>query len=814
MRRTVVICACIFVLALVPPVAAAALPGSAQEQNSSSGSEGSSRTPPPPLGADIEMICGDSQVDVNHASREAMATTFRLPVPVAARIVEQRPFGGVWELAAVPGLTPTKFTELTPLACATPLTTPPPAPDPCDGADDADLNNPEHRVRLAEIFGGPTAERILEESQKRPFLALSNARAPRVPGDAVGKIEKRREDLCVTPRPVITTDGSRFGWAYAGDGITLDHVGGATLTIHPAILDDPVGAWSSITPAEPIAVPDGVPNFPAFDLHVYDEWQDDGETVDVTLPVDPVQLGFGPNEARPMLVHWQGPSLTNADLISGTRLTVEGGRATAAVDDLSIFASITEFLIEDLVDHAYRLIGERYGPPGCDPPFDRPEGISLTSGVVELPGAIAPGGWPLKHCLQQGADAAGNINDNLAFKARNATDTMMTVRQTLGSGGVQATYEVLDVAGPSALLVKAIWDALGMNLVLPGSSALVTVPPGTTAAIDMHPDGAATITYGTIKVVLSLTLDNVELPEALDDFVTDLIEDSFLCALTTATSAAGGIQAFQNGSLSEMTNTVIGYLDDCIDTEDVVEELLEKAEEVGSEAAESAIKTLANAFNRLEMFLDIADPVISVSDTLVWGSWIDNGLVLIDHRAPRPIHDGRGDLYGPGCVTLRNDGLTWNVDEACQQAFLRSLTSIPIVCDQTGTCTANPQPAGGGTGGGDDDGNPCVSYDYLSGSFIIDADAGQGCLLPEQYTWCGFGSCVPIPSSFGRVVELTDGRSGYIGTDGRWFHLLSTDAYYDCLAGGQPLRSPHTASGKWYPDNLNNLTFGGDITGC
>ncbi len=73
---------------------------------------------------------------------------------------------------------------------------------------------------------------------------------------------------------------------------------------------------------------------------------------------------------------------------------------------------------------------------------------------------------------------------------------------------------------------------------------------------------------------------------------------------------------------------------------------------------------------------------------------------------------------------------------------------------------------------------------------------------------------MPLPEAFGRVVELTDGRSGYIRPDGQWFHLTSRAAYFDCLAGGQPLRSPHTSTGKWFPDNLNNLRFGGDIAGC
>ncbi len=526
------------------------------------------------------------------------------------------------------------------------------------------------------------------------------------------------------------------------------------------------------------------------------------------LPVDPALAKFDPEVAAPAFVHWTGPNSATPVLEYGDALVpVSGGRLAVAAASLSPRESITRFLIQDSVDVALRVLGERFGPPRCTDPFDRPNDVVLQSGVLNLDGAIAPGGWPVKHCLQQ-----GSVTD-LDLRLRNATDTLMKFDRVLGDGAFVVGDEPSDVTQPAALMVKGVWDGLGHGLVMPGSTVDLTVPAGTETTVNMQPDVVATTTYALAKFLLAQTVEQLPLPAAAKIVAVVGISETLGCAVAAATAAAGGWEALSVHRPSEIANAVLGFLGDCVDKSQLlVRVALASGQDIGS------AKDFEALFKRLDLYLDVADGAVTGVDTGVWGAWVPNGLIIVEHRQPEPLYDARGNLYGPGCVTPHGDGLTWLVDDACQQAFLASLSAQPITCDQTGTCTTtpqpptgNPQPGGPGTA---PTANPCVVWDYLAGKFVLTAGAGQGCLLPEQYTWCGYGGCVPLPEAFGRVVELTDGRSGYIRPDGQWFHLTSRAAYFDCLAGGQPLRSPHTSTGKWFPDNLNNLRFGGDIAGC
>jgi DNA uptake protein ComE-like DNA-binding protein len=138
----------------------------------------------------LTLNCAAGQIDLNHASTAQLQTLPDVPGPVASRIIALRPNDRTNDLLAVPGIGPTELAAIqaSGKACSTPLTLPPPAANVCTVNGQLDMNDPASKPGLAQLFGSPTAARIVGAE---PFPDLAHAMTVLAAGAGPGKVTKR-----------------------------------------------------------------------------------------------------------------------------------------------------------------------------------------------------------------------------------------------------------------------------------------------------------------------------------------------------------------------------------------------------------------------------------------------------------------------------------------------------------------------------------------------------------------------------------------------------------------------------------------------
>jgi hypothetical protein len=294
----------------------------------------------PAAPAPVAMECVPGQVDVNNPSAETFASLLTpdgspLSAPVRARILEGQPYLQPSDLLAVPGVTRNHIAlwSSRKLACATPKTLPPPAPDICE-KDQADVNDPRDRPRFAALYGRPTSDRLIEGI---PYPSVVNAL--RIAGVGPGRIMQTADLVCATPYP-IRHAGVDWAFATSDEGIAVDthgDYGAYTLTV-PAGVTGGLGSWASISEVNStLADAVGIDYFdldtPSADAHIHGPWLGH---VGLTLPKDPTDLGAGYADA---VIHHSSTNGLQIHANEGVAARPDG-RVTVALQDLSIVDSV------------------------------------------------------------------------------------------------------------------------------------------------------------------------------------------------------------------------------------------------------------------------------------------------------------------------------------------------------------------------------------------------------------------------------------------------------------------------------------------
>lgn len=283
---------------------------------------------PAPI-ASKRLACQPAQIDVNSATVAQLTAGLDLSRPVAERVVEHRKplYLDLEDLLVVEGIGAGALARLvaSKRACVDLPSTPPPTDaHVCSGHDQrVDVNRPGSRRALEDLFGRPTAERIVAGM---PYSGLASVVSEHIPGAGKGKAAKLAERLCATP-PTIDHESTRWGWASDAGG-RVDHPGGGTLTV-PAGTVGPGGAWGSVADLPWTDDDSG----PRYDMHLHASWADGDRAVYVTLPPDPFVAPSGSGDWTPTVLHGpQGSEDVHA--VAGVHRGGDG-RITAAVTSLS-----------------------------------------------------------------------------------------------------------------------------------------------------------------------------------------------------------------------------------------------------------------------------------------------------------------------------------------------------------------------------------------------------------------------------------------------------------------------------------------------
>jgi hypothetical protein len=379
-------------------------------------------TTPDPVAAK-RLGCQPGQTDVNSAT-VAQLQALGLARPIAERVVAHREplYLDLNDLLAVEGIGPGRVDALVKAgqACADLPVSPPPTDAhvcvPGDGR--VDVNRPSSLPALRDMFGGPTADRIVAGI---PYAGVASVVAEHIPGAGQGKQAKLIGRLCDTP-PTIDHGDTRWGWISTAGG-RVDHPDDATLTVPSGVLDDANGAWGSIRPLDHDSLYGG----PKFDFAINGAWQGNGDVVFTTLPRDTLDPPGDRSAWTPTLLHY---ATANGDPVVHALAGLEvgsDGRWTTALMSLSPVQSVwqlvssfprgfTSMLLSDLGKRIVKAIFlDAHEPSPCTP--DASNAQRLKVGV--FPDALATGSFggfvraPAKWCAQ-GAPADGHVELRLS----------------------------------------------------------------------------------------------------------------------------------------------------------------------------------------------------------------------------------------------------------------------------------------------------------------------------------------------------------------------------------------------------------------
>jgi hypothetical protein len=766
------------------------------------------------------MDCAAGQIDLNHASPAELQTLPDVSKSIADRIVVARPHDRVRDLLVVPGVGPDKLVriEATGKACSTPLTLPPPASDVCTKDGQLDVNDPATRAGIADLFGAPTAGRIVDA---QPFADLAHAKVVLAAGAGPGKVEKYAPRLCLTPEPKISRNVN-YSWAYARPGGRADY-SGFSLVVPAGVIDEPIGAWLRVTPQDPDLVRWPGSPYTTADFHIEGSWSGNGDHVYATLPQPEYARRLTDAHYEPSLLHWTDAAHTEGEVVAGERVRQDAGSGalTGAVRSLSTIDWL-EHKANWLIEPAYGvLFGIRFPGPGCpDEPWSEVPNTNLwtllgnearlTGARLDLPGNEVPySGFPIKHCVQTSRTAVV-VPFARGFYAellvRNSTGTVARVSKQAGNVALVDKSSLTDLlTDPVGYSVTHAGrgDALFVG---PGGDAGAAVPPATSGTIDMHSD----IVRSYVRLIAERAIG-----EVFDHFngsAEPILKERAEIITQRVQCMISQLNALGGSSVVNVVRDAAASLSDCLDFEDI---FLDLGNRMGKLVDEGRI-TQAQYRDAMRISLDVGDAVRELGKLLQIGGfviglaeplgWEAPAAIRVEHFDAPPGADALGNVIGPGCV--RRVGYGWTIDQGCQDRFLASLNGATNVCDASNLiCTY------GGTPPTDPTSGEC---DFFAGSGGIQPAAPACVLWSPNVTWCGFGQCVPWPQSALHVIELTDGRSMFIDANGGAWHLPTTDAYWSCANrfGVYRNRTDYQYQGKFYPANLASYQFMGDLNHC
>lgn len=626
----------------------------------------------------LVMDCEAEQVDLNHASLEQLMTLPDVSRPVAERLIESRPHDRVADLEVVPGIGPEKAVQIreSGLACSTPLTLPPPADDACTERR-IDLNNENSRSAVAEIFGGPTADRVVEA---RPFPDVDHALVTLARGVGPGKARKHADALCVTPVPKIS-GGVNYSWAYSETGGRADHEG-YSLVAPPGVLDDPIGQWLKI---DPLPTPSSdLPGsaWPSADFHIFGSWVGDGDEVFVTSPAGDYEDDLPGTDWVPILLHYDDASKATGEVLSGDRIHIDpASRAvTGHVSDLSPIdwaVAKANWLIEPTYGV---LFGVKFPAPGCGsaswtevPNTNKwthdGANLFLQGARLDLPGNEVPfGGFPIKHCV--GRADGGSARTVL----RNATGTVMKLEVLTGDGTISAGPQpfvspIPEVFDPIASAVSSI-DTGDDVYLSPGGDGGVTVAAGYQVRVDMTSDPLRSHLLLWADQAFGWSLDELAKIPGLNRYVTELTRSISVCAYNQARAVVGG-----SSSPVTIAREMLFAIEGCINNPAIYEEVVRRATAAGATAAQlQTAYGILDGLRDLKRVLSIGGFVYRSAEPL---AYVGSSPIRLSHQEAKPQLDSKQRPIRDACVQPSADGLRWIIDEECQDAYYRPATQPP-----------------------------------------------------------------------------------------------------------------------------------------
>lgn len=718
----------------------------------------------------VRMECHAGATDINHATVESLEDAVRVQAPTAERIAAARPYLQPTDLAAVPGVDPTRLAAAieTGRLCATPLTLPPPAPDVC-APEQVDVNDPADLSALEALFGAPTAERIVAA---RPYPSLANT--VRVPGVGTGRLDRLDGRLCATPVPV-DHDGVGWAWVYTATGGD-NHYSDFALTVGSGIIDEGAGAWTSIAPLQA----DGdQPGGRRADLHIHAPWADGDDIVWVELPGDSFVT---PPGWRPIIRHTHASGLVT--FISGDGLSEgQSGSVTAPVTSLSVVQVVDqpamavfyldreivsgEYVKRQLADDQSRLNDVSYNR-NCTPDIsDARPYIRVSADPAGLVSGIGAGQRaPAAYCIEGSLRA-----DSVTAKLQNETGLVFNL-----SAGFSSDEKITFIGKPDLSGVDSVSAFYYRTLGRSDSGSTRLSAPGMQFKFDVPVDPLGNeirLSYNPTQTAAAFMVRRIGDAAELVGAAQSLVE----CAKLKL-----GID-----------DDVLGGLRSCA-----------KTDTSNNPVAREKVKAMDRILSLLEVGTDLSEAIRQVSPVVSTGS-----VYVTYARQLSPTQTPGGGLVHPTCTYTTPDGRT-GYDEDCQRSFERSLVDPGSPPDSSG----------------------CWRYDELAASWVLDAPGGdQRCLdirsgpstggpgpdgtyYNSGRVFCGVGPCVTLPTAAGKIVELTNGRSYYLEGDGSAWHLASIDAYASC--GGYDARLYNDAwhSYKWSESALSRFTIRGDRFSC
>lgn len=621
----------------------------------------------------LTMGCGAGKIDLNHASLAALQMLPGVSAPIAQRITAQRPHDRTQDLLAVPGIGADTLAAIntSDLACSTPLTIPPPSTDACTTPTQLDVNDPQSQTRLAALFGLPTAQRIVAAE---PYPDLAHAKTILAAGAGPGKVTKYASQLCTTPEPKLI-NGVDYSYVYRVTGGRADY-DGFGLVIPAGVLDSTTGQWVTITPQRTPTADLPGKAWPSADFSVLGApWQDGGEQVYVTLPLDPTLMEFG-SGYEPVIAHWSDATRSGGEEVSGGQLLVDqsAGTVTTAVTHLSMI---------DSIDRAVQWVSEpllnvtadaRFPAPSCDGEWslDSRSGdwsnssgarIHLDSAYLNLPGSpVPPLGYPIKHCVESGNGTAGTL------RLLNNTQTIMSL--TTYDGTTPNLGNVNIGGDPLALgIAKAAQTLLGHPVAYPGGEMTATVPIGTFNAVQMKPNVWLTALWAT--------LDQSPFEDLLGKLphvkaINDAVEASATCVMSSY--GAAGIDT--SSSPQQDADSIMGYITSCFTPNEFWQIVANGVKDgtISSDLANQVSSTL-DAISRYSLWVRVGQVVLTGTDSLVNASGGSAGIVGISYYGPKPTLDAQGRPVQNKCITLH--GYTYTLNQSCQDAFYYDASHPP-----------------------------------------------------------------------------------------------------------------------------------------
>lgn len=672
---------------------------------------------------EVTMTCAPGQVDINHATKTDLMAGLNLGGPVADRLVAARPFLTPLDLLAVNGIGPGDPSEPEPgsyaaikaanSACSTPTSTPPPATEACTSADQTDLATaPRDQLMNAFSLSAPVADRLIS---RRPYSKKEHLRGDRVPGIGTKAQAAIAKKGCLTPSPV-RTDTASFRYAYpAYDTTVIRDL--YELKVPSGVIDSSAGAWASVTPTAPLDPVAFDIADPAADFHLHGAWADGTQTVNVTLPEAPY-LDLLPDtvEWTPVLKHEFSDAPGDGVNVIPTVNTATG-QLSANTTSLSVWSAI--YAAKDFAQGL--LIGNRYGPPSCNPSWQQQAGtsdyrpsfqnthVTLTDSQLNLPGNDGKYGTFLLHCV-------GGPNDRTG-----KSPAVTTIRNN--SGAVSIAYDVQNNSSDfkndaairfdqpktylslftdtSMALTNFVHTGNG-TLIGPGDYVDISTPAGRHGVTSISPDVTLTALNAGINATLGgfLTSFAAVSPEAQAQAVYKFA-DAAQCVYT-------GLQSLGESDAATMTQAAVRAGYSCfIERQVLVAILSELVSDVWLKHGQTSTlgqQALKGARGTL-VVTKLAEFIGSVSDSLLASA--RQADFVADHYLPPPTVDAQGRPIKDFCRTGAGT-VAPSYDQSCQNAYYA-------------------QQGSGGVGGTDSNGNA------LPVAHLVKTRTGNDSYVARQY---------------------------------------------------------------------------------